>query len=486
MTTDGGIRRAPLAWGPVGAVAGLLALAMLATSGRYDYHRDELYFRLLGQHPAWGYVDQPPATPLLARLTTELFGDHVWALRLPGALILAGAAILTAMLARDLGGGTGAQVLAAAGGAGAFPLIFGHVLLTATLDLVLMAAILLCLVRALSRDERWWLPTGALTGLALYNKHLVVLTLLAIGIGLLLVGPRRTLWSTWLLAGIALAVVVGLPNIIYQVANDWPQLKMAGAIEEDKGAESRILFVPLQLALLGVFFVPVWVAGIVTLFRDRRLRAVAVAYPVLCVLVLVTGGQPYYPLGLVLALFAAGSVPAAAWFARHRGLLVAALALNLAVSVLVALPVLPVGTLAKTPIADINQAVSDQVGWPVYVRQITDVYAALPAADRERAVIVTANYGEAGALDRYGRGLPAVYSGQNELWYRGRPPDDATVLIAVGYGPALRQRFASCAVAVDLDNGVDIPNEEQDNDVQVCRDPRRPWSVMWPEFQHYS
>ena len=100
-------------------------------------------------------------------------------------------------------------------------------------------------------------------------------------------------------------------------------------------------------------------------------------------------------------------MPAVAWFARHRGLLVAALALNLAVSVLVALPVLPVGTLAKTPIADINQAVSDQIGWPVYVRQITDVYAALPAADRERAVIVTANYGEAGALDRYGPTSPA-------------------------------------------------------------------------------
>ena len=172
-------------------MAGVLAVAMVATSGRYDYHRDELYFRLLGQHPAWGYVDQPPATPLLARLMTELFGDHLWALRLPGALILAATAILTAMLARDLGGGTGAQVLAAAGGAGAFPLIFGHVLLTATLDLVLMAAILLCLVRALRRDERWWLATGALTGLALYNKHLVVLTLLAIGVGLLLVGPRR-------------------------------------------------------------------------------------------------------------------------------------------------------------------------------------------------------------------------------------------------------------------------------------------------------
>jgi hypothetical protein len=188
----------------------------------------------------------------------------------------------------------------------------------------------------------------------------------------------------------------------------------------------------------------------------------------------------------VLALFAAGSVPAVGWIARHRALFAGALALNTAVAVLVALPVLPVSVLAKTPVPAMNQAVSDQVGWPVYVDQITDVYAGLPAGDRARAVIVTANYGEAGALDKYGRGLPPVYSGHNELWFRGRPPDDRTVLIAVGYGPALGARFASCTVAVDLDNGVDIPNEEQDNDVRVCRDPRRPWSMMWPEFQHYS
>lgn len=484
MTRDGGHR---LAWGPVGAVAAVLAVTMLATAARYDYHRDELYFRLLGQHPAWGYVDQPPATPLLARLTVEVFGDHLWALRLPGALMLAATAILTALLARDLGGGTGAQVLAAVGGTGAFPLIFGHVLLTATLDLVLVAAILLCLVRALLFDERWWLATGALTGLALYNKHLVVLTLIAIGIGLAVVGPRKVLWSRWLWAGVGVAVVVGLPNILYQIANGWPQFEMARAIERDKGTDSRILFVPLQIALLGVFLMPIWIAGIVRLVRDPRLRAVGVAYPILCVLVLVTGGQPYYTLGLVLALFAAGSVPAVGWIARHRALFAVGLALNTAISVLVALPVLPVSALARTPVPAMNQAVSDQIGWPVYVRQITDVYEALPAADRDRAVIVTANYGEAGALSLYGGpGLPPVYSGHNELWFRGRPADDRTVLIAVGFGPLLSQRFASCVVAVDLDNGVDVPNEEQDNDVQVCRDPRRPWSAMWAEFQHYS
>jgi hypothetical protein len=477
-----------MSWGPVGLTAVLLGVLVAATSNGYGYHRDELYFRLLAEHPAWGYVDQPPLTPMLAKLMTGVFGDHLWAIRIPGSLAIVATAILTALLARELGGRTGAQVLAAFGAAGAYPMVFGHVLLTATVDLVVVAAVLLFVVKALRGSPRWWLAAGAGVGIGLYNKHLVLLTLIAIGISLAAVGPRRVLASGWLWAGVALALVVGSPNIIYQIANDWPQLKMADAIREDKGADSRTLFVPLQLLLIGVFFVPVWVAGIVRLWREHTVRSMALSYPVLCVLVLVTGGQPYYTLGLLLALFAAGCPAAVRWAAtrRRRGVLVAGVALNVLVSAFVALPLLPVSALAKTPIPDINQGTSDQIGWPVYVREIADVYAALPPEDKANAVILAVNYGEAGALDRYGSGLPAVYSGHNELWFRGRPPETARVVVALGYSDQLSTLFASCEVRRDLENGVDIPNEEQDNDIRVCRDPVDTWQALWPRLQHYS
>jgi hypothetical protein len=485
-----------VAFAPVGVVAGAIAAVLIATSGGYGYHRDELYFRLLGQRPAWGYVDQPPATPLLARLTSEMFGDHLWALRLPGALVVAGTAILTALLAREFGGGRGAQILAALGAGTAFPLIFGHVLLTATLDMVIGAAVLLCVARALLRDERWWLGVGMLVGVGLYNKYLIVLTLGAIGAGLLLLGPRRALTSRWLWVGVAVALVVGAPNIVYQVVHDWPQFKMAEAIERNKGGESRVLFAPMQFVLLGMFLVPIWVSGLVRLLRDaalRPVRGIGVAYPVLCVLVLVTGGQPYYTLGLVLALYAAGCASAVRWLTGRPGrkaVFGVALVVNAIVSALVALPLLPVSALAKTPIADANQATSDQIGWPVYVGQIAKVYRGLPPADRERTVIVTSNYGEAGMLDRYGDpySLPDVYSGHNELYYRGRPPERATVVVAVGFSGTrtLGAAFGSCEVVRDLDNGVDIPNEEQQLDIHLCRDPRGPWSQLWPIFQHYD
>ena len=489
------VGRPPMAWGPVAAVAAVVTAVVVATSGAYGYHRDELYFRLLGQQPEWGYVDQPPATPLLARLTGEILGDQLWALRLPGALALAATAILTALLARELGGGRGAQVLAAGVAATLFPLVSGHLLLTSTLDQLLTAAILLALVRALLRDERWWLVVGLLVGLALYNKHLVVLTLIAVGVGLLIVGPRRVLTSKWLLAGVGIAVVVGAPNVLYQAANGWPQLEMARAIERNKGAESRALFVPLQLALVGIALTPVWVVGIVRLFRDpdlRPVRALSVAYPVLCVLVLVTGGQPYYTAGLVLALFAAGSTPVVAWTSGHIGRKVAlgvAFATSVVISGLFALPLLPVSTLARTPIADINQATSDQIGWPTYVAQIADVHRGLPPEESARAVIITANYGEAGALDRFGEpyDLPEVFSGHNELWFRGQPPEGADVVVAVGFSPSsLEAQFNSCEVAGTLDNGVDIPNEEQQQPILVCRNPTGTWGDLWPEFKHYD
>jgi hypothetical protein len=96
-----------------------------------------------------------------------------------------------------------------------------------------------------------------------------------------------------------------------------------------------------------------------------------------------------------------------------------------------------------------------------------------------------------GALHRYADAydLPGVHGGHNELWYRDRPQEGVDVVVAVGFGdaaPVLSNAFESCQVVRDLDNGVDIPNEEQDNNIQVCHDPTGPWSQLWPSFQHYS
>jgi hypothetical protein len=479
----------------VSVVAAATAALLLATVTRYGYHRDELYFRLLGEHPAWGYVDQPPATPLIARASIELFGDSVWAIRLPAIACVVVTAYLAALVAREFGGAAGAQTLAALGVVSAFPLVVGHILLTATLDLVVWAAFVLFAVRALRRAEpRWWLAAGGVIGLGLYNKLLVVLLLAGLGAGVLLVGPRSVLRSRWLWAGMALALLLGAPNLIYQVVNDFPQSKMAAALAENKGDEARVMFVPLQILLLGPPLVPVWIAGLVSVWRDRTVRAFAVAYPVICVLLLVLAGQPYYTMGLLVALYAAGCVPVVAWLSRgsrgaRRGLLAAGLALNVMTAAVIALPLLPVRVFGDTFIPDLNQAARDTVGWPTYVRQVAAVVDGLSPAERAASVIITGNYGEAGAIDRFGRGLPDVYSGQNELHTFGPPPESAVHVVFVLQSDigAFAPSFESCARAAKLDNGVGVANEENEEAVvYVCRNRRVSWAELWPRVQHYD
>ena len=170
---------------------------------------------------------------------------------------------------------------------------------------------------------------------------------------------------------------------------------------------------------------------------------------------------------------------------------------------IIALPLVPQRSLATAP--SISPLVPYQIGWPTYVRQVADVYQALPPDDRARAVVITDNYGQAGAIARYGDryGLPAVYSGHNELWHLARPPESATVVIMVGCfaGPGvvdpcppnlgdhwkhelnLIDRFASCQIASTLNNGTGIGNEEG-TPVRVCRNPRTAWSQLWADFRH--
>ncbi|MGE5156184.1 MAG: ArnT family glycosyltransferase [Betaproteobacteria bacterium] len=483
----------PFAWLPIGVIVLVDALLLAATVDRYGYHRDELYFRILAAHPAWGYVDQPPLTPMLVRAAISVFGDNLWALRVPALLFALTAVVLTGQLARELGGGRAAQLLAAAGASCAFVFIAGHVLLTATADLVVWLLTILFAVRALRRGEpRWWAAAGLTVGLGLYNKQLVVLLVIGLVVGLLVAGPRWHLRDRWFLAGAAAAVIVGLPNLVYQIAHGWPEAAMAHAIAAHKGSDDRVFFLPFQIVLLGVTIAPIWITGLIRVLRDqqfRPVRALGWSYLVVSVIVLATGGQPYYTFGLLAFLYAVGCVVAARWAGQHRhrwAWLTGAVATSVLTAVAVALPIIPVHSLPAA-IGAVNQTARDSVGWSTYVGQIAVVYNGLPAAEQAHAIVVTNNYGEAGAVARYGPGycLPPVYSGQNELYRLGPPPRWANIVIAVGLDNAATH-FDSCTIVTTLDNEVGIDNEEQGRSVSICRGPHGTWQQLWPTFQHYD
>ncbi|WP_167001327.1 glycosyltransferase family 39 protein [Mumia sp. ZJ430] len=482
----------PYARVPVLSAAAALAVVLLATANRYGFHRDELYFRMLD--PAWGYVDQPPLIPLLANAMTELVADEPWAVRLPAIVAVVASTLVAAALTRELGGGALAQGLCAWTFAFAsFPLVAGHVLVTTSTDLLAWMVASWFAIRALLRGEaRWWLAVGVAVGLATYGRLLIPWWVLGLVVGLALVGPRRVLRSGWFWAGGAVAAVVGMPNLVYQVVNDFPQLEMGAALAENNADEVRVMMWPF----LFILFPAIWVVGSVSLWRRpewRVLRAFVVAFVVVLVLTYVGGAQFYYPAGLLAVLFAAGWVPAAAWLARSsvavRVAIGAALTVYAAVSVAVSLPVIPVSALTSTPVPDMNTTVVDQIGWPTYVRQVADVWETVPSDERERAAIFTSNYGEAGAIDRYGPalGLPTPYSGQNALHEQARPPSDTETVVVVGgqYAQA-RMLFEGCEVVGRLANGTDVDNEEEGLPIGVCRGPLHPWPELWDELQHFD
>ena len=248
---------------------------------------------------------------------------------------------------------------------------------------------------------------------------------------------------------------------------------------------------PMLLLLVGPLLVPIWVAGIVGLFRRRAWRDIRLligAFVVVLVFTFVGGAQFFYPLGVVQVLLAIGCVPTAEWMRTRarRALVWAAVALNGAISAVIALPLVPLDAVGATPLPAINQVTADSIGWPAYVQQVADAAATAPAPG---APIISANYGEAGALARFGPalGLDAahVFSGHNELWFNGHPADAADAAVFVGYSPRfLAPIFDECEVHGELDNGLGVDNEEQGEPITVCAGMRMPWSEAWPRFAH--
>jgi 4-amino-4-deoxy-L-arabinose transferase-like glycosyltransferase len=479
---------------PVAAIAIALAVVLTALSGRYGFHRDELYFLVAADHLAWGYVDQPPLTPLLVRISTEIFGATPMGLRVLSTITSALTVVVVALIAREFGATRRAQILAAGCAAiSGFVMGVGHLASTATYDLLAWMGIALLAIKLLrTGDGRWWVALGLATGIALENKYLVVLPLAALLVAVLITGPRAVLRTPWLLAGLVVAGLVAAPNLIWQANHDWPQLTVAGGISEDDGTENRIMFIPLQILQLSPFLVPIWIAGFLRLWRSPALRwarPVALAYPVLCVVVVAVGGKSYYALPLLLVLIAAGCQPTLDWLTTRlrRTALATGLVLTGLTSALFTLPVIPAS--AVNLVIPLNAEQGEQIGWPELTTAVATAWNQIPEDQRARAVLLAGNYGEAGALAKYGpsHGLPQPSSSHMSFYDWSQPSDmqdGPVLLIEQERIPAYEQNFSNCNQVGQVDNGVDADNEEQGTVLVLCAT-TTPWSQLWPTLRHY-
>jgi 4-amino-4-deoxy-L-arabinose transferase-like glycosyltransferase len=474
----------------------------LAVSGRYGYVRDELYFLAAGRHLSLGYVDQPALTPLIARISAALTGNSLVGLRLVPALGLAALVVVTAAMSRLLGAGRTGQVLAALCAATCGEYIGAmHELTTTMPDFVMWAVVLLLVTKLLAtQDPRWWVAIGVAAGVASAAKWNISFLAASLVVGFLASDARRLLRSRYLIFGCGIAAIFAVPDLAWQAAHGWPNLAVFQALQMDAW-HNRAVYWPAQVLFTGLALTPVWVRGLAWSLRSPQagpFRPIAVGCALAIVAQFILGGKPYYSGGAYAFLLAAGCVPLERRLAARRplasrvkptALAAAGLLVSSAVMLPVALPVLPAGALRTVPLQKINYDLAESIGWPRQVALIAHEYHSLPPGLRRRTAVLAGNYGEAGAIDRYGAsyGLPQVYSGANTFWLWGPPPTADTAAVAVNVDPALlRREFTSVHLVAIFRNGLGVSDDEQGARIFLATGLKSAWSRAWTAFRNYS
>ena len=405
--------------------------------------------------------------------------------------------LVIASLAKHLGGTPRARILAAVCTAvAAVVLAVTHILSTTTFDLLAWVLVLWLVTRILQgADPRLWIAVGGVAGIGLLNKHLVLFLVISLAIGIVLGRRVDVLRSWWLVAGVALALVIWSPNLVWQATHGWPQLDMARAIADSDGAENRATLVPLQLLLLGPLLLPIWGSGLWWLAwssEARPLRPLAWTYPVLLVAVFVGAGKSYYVAPVLLVYLAAGCVVVDRWMKtsgrcdgrrRTRGGERSDLGDHH--------PPPPSGPgCGRLPgrgperrrPRDDRLATAHRRG-----RRHRAIAAAGAAADRDPLRV---QLRRGGAIDHLGRsvGLPRAYSGHNSYSDWGIPPDDAGPVVLIGYTQRgyVDAHWTGCEEAARVDNRPRGRQRGARGAHVGLRRPRAPWAEMWDDLTDYG
>ena len=445
--------QASVAWPGLALVAlGAVVLHALCLT-EYGWFRDELYYLSCSKRLAWGYVDQPPLSIAILACLRAVAGEGLGVLRMTASLVAALLPILTSLIARELGGRALAQWAAAAAVAMApIVLAIGHYYSMNVFDFSFWALATLLVLRVFRRPTRGgWVVLGVVLGLGLLNKWSVMWLGGAIAVSLLLPAHRAQLRTSgpWLAAGIA--ALLFAPNLAWQARHGWPTLEfMHNARAYKMAALEPVKFLMGQLLVVGPGAVPIWIAGLIAAFLPgrSRWRPIGVIYLTTLVILFASGSARVEYLALACpALFAAGAV----WW-ESRGnvalVVVGALAVLLAIPILpMALPILPIDDFIayqtklgiapnseeRKSVGPLPQHYADMFGWPEFADSVARVAATLPPDEFAKAIVIVGNYGEAGALEKFGAGrLPTIACQHNNWFLWGPPAWDRGTAILVG------------------------------------------------------
>jgi len=497
------------------ALSGAKLLIHVLLAGRYGYFRDELYFLDGGRHLDWGYVDHAPMIALVARLAL-LMGGSLPALRIFPAVAGAGLVALAMLISWRLGGNRFAQGLTGLAVL-VVPIYLGidSILSMNAFEPLFWMGVVYLLIRILQTgDSRRWLWIGVLLGLGLENKHSTAFFGFSLAAGLLLTGARRELrkpWP-WLAAGIALLLFV--PNLVWQVRHDFATLEDLRNVQ--RIGKNVVLgpgaFVAQQILIVHPLLFPLWLAGLVWLFRARggRYRLLGWTFAVFFVLLFALKAKNYYLAPIYPLLLAAGAVALedglAAWRPTRgklwpRTAVAGLVAAGGAMTAPLVLPLLPpdlyvsyekaVGiTPPRTEVAHrgpLPQLFGDQFGWEELVAEVARIYHALPREEQAKAAIFANNYGEAGAVNLFGPryGLPRAISAHQSHYFWGPQGYTGEVLIVL---QDRRERMEEVCTSVEQAGEHFHPwgMAEENGPIFVCRGLKWPLAEIWPKLKKWN
>lgn len=505
------------------AIALLCAALVLhaATAWRYGYFRDELYFIACSKHLAWGYVDQPPLVAVAAWLASPMQYDLI-ALRALPIAAAAATVYLATRLTKELGGGTFAQCLAGIGTL-LMPayLLLGSTLTTTSFEPLFWTMAIYLIVRIVRSPPqatlRLWLVLGVVVAVGAYAKYSVLLAVAALVAGICATAQRRVLVSRYALYGTVLTAFLLLPNILWQAMHGFAFLEVLRgdaahrpgfanglALESYDLVNNAKAFALEQLIYANPLALPVWFAGAIAPFRLpalRDLRFAGLAYAILFIVAVASAAKGYYIIGIYAALLAIGAVAIERAAAALRfALFFALLAVGL-VSLPLALPLLPVGSLIAysqflgltgrngAPAHLIQPVFAEEFGWDRLARDVAAVYLALPASIRANTAVYADTYGDAGALDFFGprHGLPPVISSQNNYYLWGPRGYDGQTLVAIGATRIdVLRRYYRSVVLVRTSSEPLKWIVEGPSPIYLCRDPVAPLDEIWPHLRWYG
>ncbi|MCL4270905.1 MAG: glycosyltransferase family 39 protein [Anaerolineales bacterium] len=459
----------------------------LLTNHNYGFHRDELATLHDARQLAWGYIAYPPLTPFLASIELKLFGTSLVGFRFFSALAQSAVMVMAGLTAKELGGSRITQILSALGaGIGILTLIQGALFQYVAFDFLWVVLLGYLFMRLINTDDpRWWIAIGIVIGMGMMTRYTMGVHVIALIIAVIATPARKFLKSAWLWLGALTAFLIFLPNLIWQIQNNFISLEFQAAIRARDIAIGRTDgFLLDQLLMPNPFMLPFWLAGLVFLLRSSKYRAIALLSILPVLIFFLLQGRGYYPAPIYVMLTVAGMIvntkpkPASsltgAWIAVSLGFIVAGA---------LTLPIAPVNSALWNISYEVHDNFAEQLGWRELNEQVAEIYHALPEDEKPRAAILAGNYGEAGALNLYGaeHNLPQIISPANSFWLQGPPNESIDLLIIVGYSEETAETlFNPCEVAGLVSNSYNVLNEESnDGIILLCRGLQKPWSELW-------